>query len=70
MIKIVKKDIILNMEIKVSVEEEIELYMLRDRVEDSVLNKAIEIIKENRVAGMIESSMVLSKAKKTIKKIK
>jgi len=50
--------------------EEIELYMLRDRVEDSVLNKAIEVIKENRVAGMIESSTVLSKAKKTIKKIK
>jgi hypothetical protein len=36
---------------------------LRDRVEDVALNKAIEIIKENRVAEMIESSTVLSKAK-------
>ncbi len=53
-----KKDIIPDIKIKVSVEEEIRFYMLRDKVEDSVLNKAIEIIKGNRVAGMIEFSIV------------
>jgi C-terminal processing protease CtpA/Prc len=61
--KNVKKGIIPDVEIKVGVEEEIRLYMQRDRVRDSALNKAVEIIKENKVAEMIKSSTVLSEAK-------
>jgi C-terminal processing protease CtpA/Prc len=61
--KNVEKGIISNVEIKVSVEEEIRLYMQRDRVGDSALDEAVEIIKENKVAEMIKSSTVLSGAK-------